>query len=372
MLFRGTPSHPSAHALALAFEEQGATLSAFTATDHGTLAVGGPVETFDRVLGLLAEVHQSPVFDGIAVEKGIVREEILEGLDDDGNRIDADDLLREVLFPQHPLGQPITGTLTHLESFDGAQLRAHHAAHYGASNATLTIAGALDPNEALDRAEATFGSLFAGSRPSPGGAPSTPAERSRYVRHVSSQTALRIGFRAPAARDPLEPATELLLRLLDDGMATRLYHRVCDLGGLCYDVSANYESFDDSGAFELAAETGHDNAGRVASEMFALLTELRSTGPSERELAKAKARHRWQMEELLDSPGATAEFFGIGALLGQARHPLERAEELTLVPRDAVMEAARSLLKRENLAFIAVGKLPKRAQESLARMSETF
>src|SRR5690349_23795728 len=101
MLHRGTKSHPSAHEQALAFERLGGTLGASTYVDHGVLAVSVPPDAVHEVVELLAEVCRAPVFDEIDVERGIVREEILESLDARGRKIGPDDLLREQAFPGH-------------------------------------------------------------------------------------------------------------------------------------------------------------------------------------------------------------------------------------------------------------------------------
>ena len=66
---------------------------------------------------------------------------------------------------------------------------------------------------------------------------------------------MRLGFRGPGLRDRSEPAAELLLRVIDDGTSTRLYHRLCDELGLCYDVSALFEAHADVGLLELAADS---------------------------------------------------------------------------------------------------------------------
>src|SRR6187397_150611 len=81
MLHRGTPKHPSAHEQALAFERLGGTLAASTTVDHGILGVSVPPKNAVPALELLAEVCGSPVLDAIEIERGIVREEILEALD---------------------------------------------------------------------------------------------------------------------------------------------------------------------------------------------------------------------------------------------------------------------------------------------------
>ena len=106
MLHRGTERYPSAHALAFAFETLGGALSAMTYVDHGALSLGAPPENLSELVRILAEVLLQPIFSGLDVEKGIVREEILESLDEDGRSVDADTLLRALAFPNHPLGFP--------------------------------------------------------------------------------------------------------------------------------------------------------------------------------------------------------------------------------------------------------------------------
>src|SRR6185369_11651646 len=129
MVFRGTDSMPTAHDQALAFERLGATLYAATHVDHGVMSVAVPPRNLDRVLSLLGEVTIAPRFSDLEIERGIVREEILEDRDDD-----ADNLSRALLYERHPLGFTITGGLDSLDRFDERMLRAHHARHYTTAN----------------------------------------------------------------------------------------------------------------------------------------------------------------------------------------------------------------------------------------------
>jgi predicted Zn-dependent peptidase len=373
MLYRGTPRHPSAHEQALAFERLGGTLFATTGVEEGTLAIAIPPESFPPVLELFAEVYRQPIFSGVEIEKGIVREEILEGLDDDGREVDADRLMRRLVFGSHPLGFSITGTIERLERFDRTELERHHRAHYVAGNGVIALAGPIDPERAVGAIAQHLGSLAPGGSPATTPPPPAAGPHFSFVRHgASSQTSIRLGFRAPGEHDRLEPATDLLLRVLDDGMSTRLYHRICDARGLCYDVSAGYEPYADSGLVDLAADAGHERAPQVLAELFDVLRELRDDGPTDDELAKAKARHRWQLEALLDDVGELADFHGAGQLAGTARSLDERREQIDAVSRDQVRSAAERVLRRESLAVVAVGLLPRRAESVLRRLVDGF
>ncbi len=372
MLYRGTPHHDSAHEQALAFEALGGSLGAATYVDHMTLAVGVPPENVDEVLPLFCEVFRSPLLSGMDTEKGIVREEILEGLDDEGHEVDADNLVRTLSFGDHPLGFPITGTLRHLDVFDESMLRRHHAAHFVGAGTTFTVAGPIDPERMLATAERLLGDLPGGALPATAAPAPQDGVRFRYMRHSSSQTDLRVAFRSPGEHDPDEPAVELLLRSLDDGMSARLYHRLCDSRGLCYDVSATCEAYSDSGLLDVAAETAHERTADVLSEILRVLSELRDNGPTDAELDRIKRRIGWQLREIVDSPAEVADFLGLGQLTGLARTPQERYEQLCAVTRQDVLAAAARLFRRDQLSVVAVGMVSRRMRETLERMVRDF
>ena len=372
MLHRGTASHPSAHALALAFESLGGALSAATYVDHGAISLAAPPENLSPLLGVLAEVLLAPIYSGLEVEKGIVREEILESLDEDGRSVEADTLLRALAFADHPLGFPITGSLKTLDSFDVPMLRAHHASHYIAEGSVVTVAGPIDPEQILAQIARVFSAMPHGVEPTAGPPAAQSGARFSHVRYAGSQAAVRVGLRAPGEHDPDEPATELLLRVLDDGMATRLYERLCDESGLCYDVSASYEAYADAGLFDIAADAAPERAERVLSEIFAVMRELRDAGPSQSELDKAKRRFAWQLAEQDDDPGALSAFYGLGELTGIARTPAERLEVLEATTIIQVRSAAARLFTRDALNVLIVGPLAGKVRAKLERAVHAF
>lgn len=374
MLFRGTPSLPSAHAQALAFERLGATLYAATHVDHGVMTVSVPPKNFDPVVRLMGEVALKPILSDIDVERQIVEEEILEDLDDEGRDVDADNIVRALMYPDHPLGFTITGTIETLKRFDQAALSAHHAQHYTAANAVLAVAGNLGDLDACVAAiEAGFGPLPSGERvTSPPPVAAQTKARVSFVENQSSQTDLRIAFRATSERDPLEPQTEMLLRILDDGMSTRLYERICDRLGLCYDVSAAFEAYEDDGVLDIAAGAKHGRTPVVAKEVLALLQELCAHGPTDAELEKARDRHLWSIEAMKDDPESTAGFFGLHALAGLSRSPEERHEQLSAVTREGVRDMAQRIFKPERMSITAVGLLSSADESKLDRVVRAF
>jgi len=373
MLFRGTPTLRTAHDQALAFERLGGTLYAATHTDFGILSLTLPPANLEQALAVFAEVARDPIFTDIDVERAIIREEILESLDEDGHQIDPDNLSRALMYGDHPLGFPITGSLQSLDRFDDKDLRTHHARHYTGNNCVLTVAGPIDPHACTELVTKHFAGMPAGERVTAHPAPRSQRKaRFEYVENSMSQTDLRLAFRAPGEHDPDEPAAEVLVRLLDDGMSTRLYARVCDELGLCYDVSADFETLEGDGVLDLAAVVQHERAPVVMRELCGVVASLGRGGPSDDELAKAKARHGWEMQSILDDPTAIAEFHGLAALARISGTPEARHAEIQAVTSEQVQEVARKIFRPENVCGIAVGVLDDRVRREVDQLVRGF
>ncbi len=373
MLYRGSPSFKTAHEQALAFEEVGASLYAATQADYGSMSLSLPPESLARATAIFAEVVAEPRFSAIEIERGIVREEILEDLDEDGRQIDADNLVRELVFGKHPLGFTITGSIEHLLRFDRPMLRRHHARHYTAANAVLCFSGAVKPDVCFRLAQKHFAGLRRGNRVL--AEPPTQEQRKPRLLHVpnvSSQTTLRLAFRAISDHDAREPALEMLLRVLDDGMSTRLYERICDDKGLCYDVGALYESYEDDGVFDVAAEVQHERVDEVAREIARILGELADKGPSSAELDRAKARNLWQTQALLDDPDGIASYYALSALSHLAPTPGERHDQLMQVTPAAVRTVAQEVFRSERLSLVTVGSLSAAQERALDAVAGSF
>ena len=163
------------------------------------------------------------------------------------------------------------------------------------------------------------------------------------------------------------------MRIIDDGMSTRLYHRICDAQGLCYDVSAGYDGYEDDGVIDFAAGVQHKRVPRVAQEILNLVTELATTGPTDEEMTKAKRRHAWDLEAMLDSADDVGGFLGAGrALAARSRRPTSGKAALARVTREEVRDFARTLADPARLNVVAVGLTESREARRLEDVVMSF
>ena len=256
-----------------------------------------------------------------------------------------------------------------MRSFDDKALRAHHARHYTAKASVLAFSGGVEPDRVFETAARTFGALPGGEAIAAEAPVHTQKKpRVRVVENQSSQTELRVCLRAVAESSPERAATEMLMRIIDDGMSTRLYHRICDAQGLCYDVSAGFDGYEDDGVIDFAAGVQHARTARVTGEILGLLEELANEGPTADELAKARRRNAWDMRAMLDSAEDLASTFATGLLFDRFLTPAQRLAQNDAVTRDEIREMARRLARPERLNVLAVGLLENGESR---RLSET-
>ena len=373
MLYRGTPTLKTAHDVNHAFESLGGYLYAATQTDFGVFSVTAPAESVAETSRLFGDVLAQPTFNDIEIEKGIVCEEILEDLDDEGRQVDADNLSRSLIYPTHPLGYTITGDEKRVRSFDLPMLRTHHARHYNASNSVLAFSGAVDPDEALALAEKWFSTLPKGE-PVKTEAPVHAQKKPRLeiVENVSSQTELRVCFRAVPEASEHRPAMDMLMRILDDGMSTRLYHRICDSKGLCYDVGASFDGYEDDGILDFMAGVQHARTSVVTREIIDLLCDLAKNGPDEAEVEKAKRRNAWEMKSTFDSPEDLAGFYAGGLLFDRFETPEARLAANESVTPKILRDMAELLAQPDRLNVLAVGLLEDGEDDRLASVVKGF
>ena len=371
MIYRGTRRVPSAHAVNLAFERLGGSLFASTQVDHGIFSLSLPPESLDEASALFGEVLSQPAFLDIDIERGIVLEEILEDLDDEGRQVDADNLSRALIYRDHPLGFTITG-----ERGARPVVRRADAPHAGTSGTTrrttpCSPSRARSTSTPRDAAGASATSAASPRRRARDGRRRRSTRRrsrgSQIVENVSSQTELRVCLRAFAEKHPLRPALDVLMRLVDDGMSTRLYHRLCDARGLCYDVSAALR--------RLRGRRRHRRGGRRAAQARRAGDardpgDVRGAGARGARRTRSSRRRggasRGTRARMPDSAEETGGVLRVGLLFDRFATPEEHVARAGRgSTADEVREAARQLARPERLNVVAVGLLENGEDERL-------
>src|SRR5262249_27707968 len=159
----------------------------------------------------------------------------------------------------------------------------HFARFYRANNVVLAVAGKVARARTLELVAEAFAGLPTGgtapvreARPKPAKGPWF-----HHVAHSEAQTRLRVSFVTVPEQHPGFAALQLLRRVLDDGLSSRLPFEVVEKRGLAYSVHASLETYNDVGLFEVDAASAPEKSSAVLSEVLRVLGELVDRGPTE-------------------------------------------------------------------------------------------
>ena len=357
LFFRGSDGWPDTVKMNAAVEEVGGNLNGATTRDHGYYYT--PLHPSHLRVGMdvIGDMLTRPRLTDMEVERQIILEEMLDEVDDKGRDIDLDNLSKRILFPDHPLALKIAGTRESVQALTHEQVREHFARHYVAGNMVVTAAGRVRHSEVLALAERAFAHLPKGVASSEAPPPVIgPGPHFHFVLHDESQTEFKLTFRAVPEQHEDYPALQILRRLLDDGLSSRLPFEIVEKRGLAYSVHAGLDTYHDTGLFEIEAASAPEKASQVVAESLRVLAALCDEEVGAEELNRAKRRHRMLLEFSQDSPGELAGWFGGTELFRTPETFSHRADLVDRQTAAQVRAAARRYFTRENLLVVAVGQ----------------
>ena len=369
MVFRGTKDLPSTYKLNDAIERLGGTLNGATQADLTEYELTLPPENVAKGIALVSSVVREPILEGLEIEQRIIREEILEDLDENGVQTDIDNVSRELLFTEHPLGFPITGSIDTVESFCRADVENHIASHYTATNSVLVVAGAFDPKSIETQIIHSFSEMKEGKKVhAPRFLHSATPKRRVHVNDTDSQTEVRLSFHCAGAQSADLPALRLVDRILDDGLSSRLHQKICDELALAYDVFCGLDIYEDRGVLEIGSAVEHDKTEALLSACLDLIDDISRSPVGDDELEKAKVRYLWDLRSSIDSPDAIASYYGTSALFDLDRSLEQAASEVEAVTPEDILRVCSDTLGRGNAFVTTIGVQSEKNLESLQRL----
>src|SRR6188768_388325 len=216
----------------------------------------------------------------------------------------------DALFPEgHPYNGAVIGSMQDLSAATLADVAEFFRQYYAPSNATLCVAGDLEPEQTKTWIQRYFAPLPDRPRPTTAVTPYAALAKPErlIVKEPVTLSQVSFGYRSPPAYTPDDPALEVAMAILGGGKATRLYQRLVVQTKLAADVSASLDSNQLASIANVSATVASGkSSAAVERELDAVLAELQKSGPSAAELSRAKRRILvgvLSSLELLNGPG---------------------------------------------------------------------
>ena len=349
MLFKGT-ARRSARAISRAVEGLGGYLNAFTSEDHTCYYAKASAEHLGAVGDVLTDMYQHSRLQPAEIERerGVIREEILMVADQPAQLIE--DLLAAAVWPGHPLGRPLSGTLQSIAALERSRLVDFWRAGYHARTTVLAVAGRVEHAVVMRTLAPALEAMPSGRAPrfvrwaEDSSGRRAVAMDVRLERRETEQTQLALGFPAPGRHDRRRFAVRVLSAILGENMGSRLFQSLRERRGLCYSVNTATDALAETGLFSISAGLDAENVlpalGLIRRELRTLCTQ--PVRP--RELRQAQdyllGQHRLGLES------TTSQMTWLGeSLLGYGRivEPDEARQALEEVTAADVQTAANEL-----------------------------
>ncbi len=354
MAFKGTPSRSAAR-IAEEIEDVGGYLNAYTSREMTAYYARVLAADVPLALDVIADIVLNPLFAeaDIDTERHVILQEIGQTLDTPDDIVF--DWLQEAAYPGQPIGRSILGPPGHVEGFGAADLRGFMAEHYVPGRMILAAAGAVDHAAVVARAGELFGGLA--PRPAPAAVPAAFASGERREARDLEQVHLTLAFEAPAHRDPDFHVAQVFATLMGGGMSSRLFQKLREERGLCYSISAQAHSYDDSGLLTVYAGTAAEDIALLAT---LAVEEFRAAaaGAGEAEVARARAQLRAGLLMGLEGSSSRVERLArMVAIWGHVPPLAETLARIEAVDVGAVRDHARRMLARGAAAMAVTGPI---------------
>lgn len=374
LFFRGSHRFPDSVQMNAAVEALGGNLNAVTMRDSSCFYTPTHVDGVSVSLEILGDMLTRPRLTHLDTEKRIILEEMLDEVDEKGRDVDVDNLCKGVLFPKHPLAMKIAGTPDSVRALTLKQVKQHFDRAYVAGNLVVSIAGPVSARALLPQIKKAFAHVKPGQRlHEEAPAPLEPTgPRLKFVSLGEPQVEFRLCFPTVAEEHPDSAGLNMLRRILDDGLSSRLPHNIVEKRGLAYSVGAMIETFHDAGTFEIDGAAAPENVRPVFVEVLKTLATLRAGKITREELQRARTRFSMHLDFLQDAPAELCGWFGGVELFRPAETFEKKKAELDSLSVDRLQQLARKYLVADRLIGVAVGpkEVKKAAEHTLERAAK--
>ncbi len=360
LLFKGTKDR-SALDIAQNFDAVGGDLNAFTAKEYTCYYARVLDHDLPMAVEHLADMLQhslirSADLDG---ERQVILEEI--HMHEDSPEDVVHDLHTEVVWPDHPLGRPILGTVATIEAATRSRVHRFYRRNYVPGNFVVAAAGNVRHEDVvglLRRNMETGRALREGQRSSwnvrAAGTPPAPSGRSLTRRRRTEQAHICLGTNGLPRTDPERFAFLIVNTALGGGMSSRLFQKIREERGLAYSVYSYHSQYTEAGLFTAYAGTTPARAREVVGLLRQEVGDVGEGGLTRQEFERAKGHVKGSLVLSLEDPGGRMSRLGKSEIahgeILTVDQTLKRIEAVTL--EDARRVAQRVLSQPMTLTVL--------------------
>jgi len=303
MIFKGTDTLSESDISAITHKLSG-SCNAFTSYDYTGYRFDIPTHHWKKILPVISDCMINASFkdDHLDSEmKAVIQE--LKMINDSHMRSLAYKMLT-LIFAGHPYHYPLIGYKQDLWTVKGEDLRAFYEKHYHPGNATLVVAGDVDPEEVFTIAKQSFEKIpqcedykkeeFLLGK-------DIESKKLTIYRDVKSPKVL-LSFLIPGEKEKLNYLLEIVGISLFNNKSSRLHKKLIDDLQLATEISAfDWSLFEHGIFFVLYEPKSVDDIEKIESIIFEEIQDVAQKGLKKNELERSSKNVRMHYYSKLEN-----------------------------------------------------------------------
>ncbi|EIZ79264.1 m16 family peptidase [Novosphingobium sp. Rr 2-17] len=264
----------------------GGSLSLSTGVDSSSAVIDVLADSAPAAIGLLADLLQRPDFKPEELEK--VRADMLRNLaiarSTPGSQ--AAEAFAAALYPGHPYGM-VFPTAAQLQGYTLDEVKAFHAANFGAARSHLYVVGRFDQATMRVAIEKAFGGWAAGNAPTQLPAPAAPPAKVTLIdRTGAPQSVVLIG--RPVAKPGEAIDIKASSTLLGGYFSSRITRNIREDKGYTYSPRASLSEQVQGASWTEEAAITSEATGPAITEIFKEIRRMQDSQPTPAEVQGIK------------------------------------------------------------------------------------
>jgi zinc protease len=355
MFFKGTAKHPAGE-MDKIIKGLGGTNNAGTSIEYTHYYVTVPSENYLVGVDVLSDALINSVFDAdeVAREREVVKAEIRRKEDSPASLVFV--VFQKQFGTGTPYERPVLGTFETLDAIDTRAFLDYLAEKYTTGNIVVVVAGDVKTAEIAKAIGEYFEPMKQGEGPFPDfEVQELTTDKVGIERKDVKQGYMMLGFVTQGLKNPREYfPLEVTAAILSEGKSSRLYQSLVEKKRLATSISAWSWPLTNAGVFGFDATF---EPGKEDSLKAALLEELKAlatTGPSPKEVEKAKALLKTSFAFSTETTGGRASMLGEGQTKGLLTDFLHYRERVDSVGASDVQEIIRKYTSDKHHALAMI------------------
>ncbi len=246
MAFKGTKNR-NAVQIATEIEDVGGDINAYTSKENTAYFLRVLPENLALGLDILADIVLNSIFPEIEIEKerGVILSEIGQYNDTPDDRVFEN--FNKTAFKNQSLGMSILGTKESVSSFQKHDLMNFFDKNYNVSNLIIGVCGKFEENILDEIVADKFNNLKKGEKISK---PSYIWNDGKILEEKDiEQSHIVFGYEGVSYTDKDRFALRALSIILGGGMSSKLFQKIREEKGYCYNIFSFCSHYENSGVF---------------------------------------------------------------------------------------------------------------------------